>query len=72
MEVESFGSRPAITFNTAVTGVDASDFQLALSGVSAFTPVVNGSGSVYTVTVNGVSGVGRVRCLPPGNRAAAD
>jgi hypothetical protein len=48
-----------VTFSEAVTGVDAADFALALSGTSAtiasVTPV---SGSVYTVTVGGVSGKG--------------
>src|SRR5207253_2608631 len=48
-----------VTFSESVTGVDATDFSLALSGVTATTPVVvNGSGSVYTVTVNGISGNG--------------
>ena len=51
-----------VTFSEAVTGVAASDFQLALAGtatgtVSQVTPV---SGSVYTVTVSGVSGNGTV------------
>ena len=49
-----------VTFSEAVTGVDATDFQLALGGtatgtVSQVTPV---SGSVYTVTVSGVTGNG--------------
>src|SRR5262249_34699267 len=48
------------TFSEAVTGVDATDFQLALTGsVTATTPVVvAGSGAVYTVTVNGITGSG--------------
>ncbi|HSZ54874.1 MAG TPA: FG-GAP-like repeat-containing protein [Tepidisphaeraceae bacterium] len=48
-----------VAFNEPVTGVGPSDFALALSGVAATAPlVVNGSGAVYTVTVNGVSGTG--------------
>ena len=49
-----------VTFNEVVTGVAASDFQLALGGtatgtVSQVTPV---SGAVYAVTVSGISGNG--------------
>ncbi len=49
-----------VTFSEVVTGVAASDFQLALGGtatgtVSQVTPV---NGSVYTVSVSGVSGNG--------------
>src|SRR5262249_13179891 len=48
-----------VTFSESVTGVDATDFQLALSGLTATTPVVvSGSGAVYTVTVNGIGGNG--------------
>jgi hypothetical protein len=49
-----------VTFNQSVTGVDATDFSLATTGnVTATTPVVvSGSGAVYTVTVNNVSGGG--------------
>ena len=48
-----------VTFSEAVTGVVASDFSLALAGVSSTPPlVVTGSGAVYTVTVNGISGSG--------------
>jgi exo-beta-1,3-glucanase (GH17 family) len=48
-----------VTFGKNVTGVDAGDFGLVLNGVSANLPVVvTGSGSVYTVTINGVSGDG--------------
>ena len=48
-----------VAFNEPVTGVGPSDFALALSGVTATAPlVVNGSGAVYTVIVNGVSGTG--------------
>jgi len=48
-----------VTFSEAVTGVDASDFVAVTSGIAdtgiTVTPV---SGSVYTVTVNGVTGDG--------------
>jgi hypothetical protein len=49
-----------VTFNEPVTGVDTTDFQLALAGgVTATTPVmVSGTGSTYTVTVDGISGTG--------------
>ena len=49
-----------VTFNESVTGVDPTDFALALTGtVTATTPVVvGGSGAVYTVTVSGISGSG--------------
>jgi hypothetical protein len=50
-----------VTFNEPVSGVDPGDFPLALSGVTANPSVqLAGSGSVYTVTVSGVSGVGTV------------
>ena len=49
----------AVTFSEAVTGVDPTDFQLALSGTSASLPVaVSGSGASYTVKVSGITGVG--------------
>ena len=53
----------ALTFNEAVSGVAASDFRLTTSGsVQAATPVVvSGSGSNYTVTVNGIHGSGDLR-----------
>ena len=49
-----------VTFSEPVTGVNLSDFQLALSGtatgtVTQVTPV---SGAVYTVTVSGITGTG--------------
>ena len=48
-----------VTFSEPVTGVDSSDFALALSGVTATTPVaVSGSGTSYTVTISGISGFG--------------
>ena len=49
-----------VTFSTDVSGVDPADFAVVLSGVTAnaTVAVVPVSGSVYTVTVNGVSGDG--------------
>jgi hypothetical protein len=48
-----------VTFSEPVTGVDPSDFVLALTGnVTGDSPVISGSGSVYTVTINAVTGVG--------------
>ena len=47
------------TFSEPITGVDASDFQLALSGVTVAIPLaVSGSGAVYTVTISGIAGSG--------------
>ncbi len=51
-----------VTFSKSVTGVDASDFSLAITGISgAVVTGVSGSGSVYTVTVNTGSGNGSIR-----------
>ena len=48
-----------VTFSENVTGVDVGDFVLATTGTAAGTIAsVSGSGSTYTVTVNGVSGDG--------------
>ena len=49
-----------VTFNQPVTGVDPTDFQLALGGTvaSTSTQVTPSSGSVYTVTVSGITGTG--------------
>ncbi|MFI5380370.1 MAG: lamin tail domain-containing protein, partial [Tepidisphaerales bacterium] len=47
-----------VTFSESVTGVDATDFALALSGTTGTIGVVSGSGSNYTVTITGVSGNG--------------
>lgn len=53
-----------VIFSKPVIGVDASDFRLVLSGVSAtigsVTPVISGLplGSVYRVAVNGITGSG--------------
>ena len=51
----------SVTFSEPVTGVDAGDFKLALSGVSTTLPVVvTGSAATYTVTANQVSGNGTI------------
>jgi DNA/RNA endonuclease G (NUC1) len=51
-----------VTFSTAVTGVDATDFVLTTSGVSGATITnVTGSGTTYTVTVNSGTGDGTIR-----------
>jgi len=51
-----------VSFSEAVTGVDASDFTLDLSGVTTTNGdsdiSITGSGSTYTVTVANVSGTG--------------
>ncbi len=52
-----------VTFSQTVTGVDISDFTLAAGGsaagtIASVTPV---SGTVYTVTVNAISGDGTLR-----------
>ena len=48
-----------VTFSEAVTGVDLTDFALARTGtVGGTLTQVSGSGSVYTVSVSGVTGVG--------------
>ncbi len=53
--------RFVVTFSEAVTAVDPADF-VAVTGpgviVAPGPMVVTGSGTTYTVTVNGVSGVG--------------
>jgi hypothetical protein len=51
-----------VTFSQSVTGVDASDFALTATGSASGTLAsVTGSGTTYTVTVNGVSGDGTLR-----------
>ncbi|NVD97745.1 Ig-like domain-containing protein [Massilia sp. BJB1822] len=51
-----------VTFDQAVTGVDASDFTLTSTGNAAGTIAsVTGSGATYTVTVNSISGDGTLR-----------
>lgn len=50
-----------VTFSEVVTGVDAADFKLTLSGVTATSPVtVSGSGFVYKVTAAGIAGNGTI------------
>ena len=47
------------TFSETVTGVDPTDFALATSGtVGATLTQVTGSGSIYKVTVSGITGAG--------------
>ncbi|RZJ08411.1 MAG: hypothetical protein EOP39_13915, partial [Rubrivivax sp.] len=51
-----------VTFDQAVTGVDASDFTLNSTGTaSGVVASVTGSGTTYTVTVNALSGDGTLR-----------
>ena len=51
-----------VAFSGPVTGVDASDFSLTTTGTAAGTVAsVTGSGSVYTVTVDSVTGDGTLR-----------
>lgn len=51
-----------VTFSQSVTGVDASDFALTASGTASGTLAsVTGSGTTYTVTVNGIGGDGTLR-----------
>ena len=49
-----------VSFSEPVTGVDASDFQVVTGGTAAYSRplIVSGTGSSYTVTLNGVSGAG--------------
>ena len=51
-----------VTFNEIVTGVDPSDFQLAKTGTLAttLTQVMPVSGSVYEVSVSGITGSGSI------------
>ncbi|MCA1857654.1 DUF4347 domain-containing protein [Massilia oculi] len=51
-----------VTFDSSVSGVDAGDFQLTPTGSASGTIAsVSGSGSTYTVNVNGISGDGSMR-----------
>jgi hypothetical protein len=51
-----------VNFNENVTGVAVGDFALTTTGTAAGTvAAVSGSGSLYTVTVSGVSGDGTLR-----------
>ncbi len=51
-----------VTFSKPVTGVNATDFQLALTGTASATvgQVTPVSGAVYTVTVSAITGIGTV------------
>ncbi|RYU91630.1 T9SS type B sorting domain-containing protein [Mucilaginibacter terrigena] len=49
-----------VTFSTDVHGVDASDFTVVKSGTNGSVLQVTGTGSSYTVTINGVSGNGNL------------
>ena len=52
----------AVTFSTAVSGVDASDFTLVGTGTaSGAIGSVSGNGTTWTVTVNSVTGDGTLR-----------
>ena len=51
-----------VTFDQDVTGVDVSDFVLSTTGTASGTIAsISGSGSTYTVTVEGIAGDGIVR-----------
>ncbi len=52
-----------VTFAENVTGVDASDFALSLTGsaTGSIASAVTGSGNVYSVTVDGIGGDGTLR-----------
>ncbi len=51
-----------VTFSEVVTGVDTSDFTLTATGGAAGTVAsITGSGTTYTVTVNGITGTGTLR-----------
>ena len=51
-----------VTFSTAVTGVDASDFTLVGTGTaSGAINTISGSGTTWTVTLNNVTGDGTLR-----------
>ena len=55
-------ARFTVTFSESVTGVDAADFALTISGVSdAAVAFVSGSGALYTVTVTTGNGNGSIR-----------
>ncbi|MEG3835181.1 choice-of-anchor D domain-containing protein, partial [Microcoleus sp. Z1_C3] len=50
-----------VTFSEPVTGFDATDIDLTASTASGtLTPTITGSGPVYTVAVNGITGSGNV------------
>ena len=53
----------AVTFSEPVMLVDPTDFSVSTTGTVSVVPpvVVNGSGSTYSVTINGISGSGSLR-----------
>ncbi len=62
-----------VTFSELVTGVDASDFSLIVSGISgAAVTGVAGTGAVYTVTVGTGSGSGTLRLDVPATASVTD
>ena len=63
-----------VTFSEAVTGVDAADFALNVTGgiTGAAVTGVSGSGTTYTVAVNTGTGSGTLRLDAPGSATAAD
>jgi hypothetical protein len=63
-----------LTFSELVTGVDASDFALALTGTAAGTisSTISGSGATYTLTVTGVTGDGTLGVNQSGAGSIAD
>ncbi len=50
-----------VTFSEPVTGVDLSDLSLRLAGVNGVLAGISGSGSLYNVTVDHISGSGTVQ-----------
>ncbi len=65
--------RFAATFSESVTGVDAADFGLVLSGVSgASISNIAGSGSNYTVTINSGSNDGSIQLQLNDNDSIVD
>jgi hypothetical protein len=50
-----------VAFSDSVTGVDASDFTLAGTGVSGNIAAISGSGNSYTVNIDNISGEGTLR-----------
>jgi autotransporter-associated beta strand protein len=62
-----------VVFSESVTGVDAGDFTLTASGLTGATiSNVSGSGTTYTVTVNGYSGNGTLRLDVTDNDSIVD
>ncbi len=62
-----------VTFSEDVTGVDAADFSLTVSGISgASVTGVEGAGAMYTVTVGTGSGSGTLRLDVPATASIAD